>query len=85
MAESDREGATGAGGNRSELVTRPLADVSGFITVRWMDGWMDGWTNGQMGNTGGSRPPEGGAPPKSITGTVPHLSLEGLAELTLGA
>ena len=43
MAESDREGATG--GNGSELVTRPLADVLGFITVRWMDGWMDGQTD----------------------------------------
>ena len=38
MAESDRDGATG--GKGSELVTRPLADVSGFKCFGQTDKWV---------------------------------------------
>ena len=69
MAESDREGATG--GNGSELVTRPLAHVSGFVSVRR----SVGGSGGQMGNPGGFRPPERGGSAKNCTRTVVGIML----------
>ena len=46
------------GADQSELVTRPLDDVSGFNFQ------LFGRSNGQMGKHEGSRPLEEGAPPK---------------------
>ena len=58
MAERVRDRVTR--GNGSELVTRPMADVSGFVSVKR----SVGCTDGEMGNPWGSCPLEEGAPPK---------------------